>query len=224
MTYTQLELFATETPKQTIAERIVQYGVRGLGDRELLEGLIRPYLSSRSDSKKLSATILEAMDGSRTLQLEDLTAIKGVSQELAAGIVIAFELGRRKGERMKRTITCPGDIYKETRHYADEEQEHFVVLALNGAHEILFMKKVTSGIINKTIAHPREVFADAIRERATAVALVHNHPSGRLEPSDDDIALTQRFIKAGNILGIKVLDHLIISQDNYYSMLEHGQI
>ena len=102
MTYTQLELFATETPKQTIAERIVQYGVRGHGDRELIEGLIRPYRSSRSDSKKLASTILEAMDGSRMLQLEDLTSI----QELAAGIVIAFELGRRKGERMKRTITC----------------------------------------------------------------------------------------------------------------------
>ena len=119
MTYTQLELFTTETPKQTIAERIIQYGVRGLGDRELLEGLIRPYLSSRSDSKKLASTILETMDGSRTLQLDDLTSIKGVSQELAAGIVIVFELGRRKGERMKRTITCPSDIYKGTRHYAD---------------------------------------------------------------------------------------------------------
>ena len=86
------------------------------------------------------------------------------------------------------------------------------------------MKKVTSSIINQTITHPREVFADAIRERATAVVFIHNHPSGRLEPSEDDIALTQRFIKAGTILGIKIHDHLIISPDNYYSMLEHGQI
>ncbi len=120
------------------------------------------------------------MDGSRTLQIEDLTSIKGVSEELAAGIVIALEVGRRKGERVKRIITCPSDIYRETRHFADEEQEHFVVLALNGAHEILFIKRISSGLINKTIAHPREVFADAIRERATAVAFVHNHPTGEM--------------------------------------------
>ena len=224
MTYTQADLFTAECEKLTIAEKIAQYGVRGLNDRELVEALIKPYLSIRSDSKKLSATILDAMDGSRTLQIEDLTSIKGVSEELAAGIVIALEVGRRKGERVKRIITCPSDIYRETRHFADEEQEHFVVLALNGAHEILFIKRISSGLINKTIAHPREVFADAIRERATAVAFVHNHPTGEMKPSPDDLTLTQRFLKAGEILGIKVLDHLIIGPDSFYSFLEHARI
>lgn len=224
MTYTQADLFTAECEKLTIAEKIAQYGVRGLNDRELVEALIKPYLSIRSDSKKLSATILDAMDGSRTLQIEDLTSIKGVSEELAAGIVIALEVGRRKGERVKRIITCPSDIYRETRHFADEEQEHFVVLALNGAHEILFIKRISSGLINKTIAHPREVFADAIRERATAVAFVHNHPTGEMKPSPDDLTLTQRFLKAGEILGIKVLDHLIIGPDSFYSFLEHVQL
>ena len=168
--------------------------------------------------------ILDAMNSNIELSLEDLTCIKGVSKELASGILIALEVGRRKGEKSERTITSPDDIYRETYHHAHDEQENFIVIALNGAHEILFSKSVTKGIVNKTLAHPREVFSDAIKARATAIAIVHNHPSGNLEPSDDDISLTKRIRLSGDILGIKVLDHLIISRKGYFSMLEHGML
>ena len=222
MNYGQLDLFGTIEGKETIAERIMQYGVKGLGDRELIEGLISPYLSARMDSRKLAETILDAMDINTTPSIDELKSIHGVSTELASGILIAFELGRRKGEKRMRAITCPSDIYSEIRHFADDEQEHLIVMALNGAHEIIFAKRVSTGLVNRTIVHPRETFADAIKERASAIVIAHNHPSGNLEPSDDDKDVTKRIQRAGEILGIRILDHLIISGDAYYSFLEHG--
>ena len=218
----QLDLFGTLNEKQTIAERIMQYGIKGLGDRELIEGLISPYISKKVDSRKLSDTILEAMDKNSAPSLNELRAIHGVSEELASGILIALELGRRKGEKRKRAITCPSDIYSEIRHFADDEQEHLIVMALNGAHEIIFTKRVSTGLVNRTIVHPREIFADAIKERASAIVIAHNHPSSHLEPSDDDKDVTKRVQRAGEILGIRLLDHLIISGEGFYSFLEHG--
>ena len=222
MNYGQLDLFGAIGEKQTIAERIMQYGIKGLGDRELIEALISPYISARIDSRKLADTILEAMDRNSSPSLDKLRAIHGVSTELASGILIALELGRRKGEKRKKTINCPADIYSETRHYTDDEQEHLIVMALNGAHEIIFTKRVSTGLVNRTIVHPRETFADALKERASAIVIAHNHPSGNLEPSDDDKDVTIRIRKAGEILGIRLLDHLIISDDGYFSFLEHG--
>ena len=99
MTYGQLDLFGTANERQTIAERIMQYGAKGLGDRELIEDLISPYLSTRMDSRKLTDTILSAMDGNTSPTMDELKAIHGVSGELASGILIALELGRRKEGR-----------------------------------------------------------------------------------------------------------------------------
>ena len=222
MNYEQLNLFGTAEEKQTLAEKIMQYGVKGLCDRELIEGLINPYLSARMDSKKLADTILNAMDSNTALTIDELKSIHGVSTELASGILIALELGRRKGEKRRKAITCPADIYSEIRYYADNEQEHLIVMALNGCHEIIFTKRVSTGLVNRTIVHPRETFADALKERASAIVIAHNHPSGNLEPSNDDKDVTIRIRKAGELLGIGLLDHLIISDDGYFSFLEHG--
>lgn len=202
MNYGQLDLFGAIEEKQTIAERIMQYGIKGLGDRELIEGLISPYISKKVDSRKLADTILEAMDRNSAPSIDELKAIHGVSKELASGILIALELGRRKGSKKKRDITCPADIYSEIRHYADNEQEHLIVMALNGAHEIIFTKRVSTGLVNRTIVHPRETFTDALKERASAIVIAHNHPSGNLEPSNDDKDVTIRIQKAGDLLGI----------------------
>ena len=211
MPYTQMELFNTVEKTQTIAEKITRYGVKGLGDNELMVELVRPYISPRTDVRKTAHAILEAINSNIAPTLDDLTRIKGVSKELASGILIALEFGRRKGEKPAMAITSPGDIYKETYHFTHEAQEHFIVMALNGAHEIIFTKSITTGIVNMSLAHPREVFADAIKKRATAIVVVHNHPSGMLEPSTDDISLTKRIRHAGDILGIKVLDHVMFT-------------
>jgi len=124
--------------------------------------------------------------------------------------------------RKKIKIKRPIDIWNFTKRYAKSSQELFIVLTLDGAHEIIGVYISTIGLANKTMAHPREVFKHAIRDNAVAVVIAHNHPSGELFPSLEDSELTDRIIKAGNILGIHVIDHLIITKKSYYSFREGG--
>ena len=97
-----------------------------------------------------------------------------------------------------------------------------IIMSLDGAHVPISTTVVSVGLLNKTIVHPREVFAKAIEERACTIVMAHNHPSGSLKPSEEDKDVTARIKKAGDILGVKLLDHLIITEDSYYSFLEHG--
>ena len=99
-----------------------------------------------------------------------------------------------------------------------------LLLLLDGAHQIKFVKVVSIGTVNRTLAHPREVYAPAIEHRSTAVIIAHNHPSGNLEPSADDLELTLRLRRAGQLLGIELLDHVIFSYDNYRSLAETGEL
>ncbi len=121
-------------------------------------------------------------------------------------------------------ITVPSDILPVVRHYADRKQEHFLCLSLNGAHEVQSVRVVSIGLVNRTIVHPREVFADPLTDRAAAVVVAHNHPSGRVDPSMEDRDVTRRLKQAGDTLGIRLLDHLVFSTKGYYSFLEHGEL
>lgn len=136
----------------------------------------------------------------------------------------ALELLRRIVSN--KSCRGPKDIFQLVRHYAYESpsQEVFLVVMLNGANEFLKTILVSKGLVNRTICHPREVFAEPIMKRATAVVLCHNHPSGNLEPSADDLEVTLRMRKAGQLLGIEVLDHIIFSQDAYRSLAEYGEL
>ena len=123
-----------------------------------------------------------------------------------------------------RTIRMASDVVPIIARYAKRRQEYFIVITLNGAHDVMRVHVVTIGILNRTMVHPREVFVHAIRERAAAVIMAHNHPSGALEPSREDRDLTKRMTDAGELLGIQVLDHVIISKNGYYSFLEKGDL
>ena len=109
-------------------------------------------------------------------------------------------------------------------YIADKKQEYFLCLSLNGANEIIGNRIVTVGLLNANQIHPREVFVDAISDRAASVIFAHNHPSGVLKPSPDDIAATRQLVKAGKILGIAVLDHIIITKKGYLSLKQKGFI
>ena len=215
--------FKETRPEDRPREKMARLGAEALTDKELLMLLIGSGTSGR-DVSDVAAELLSHLDRNNMMTADEIMRVPGLGRAKASAIDAALELGRRRVQRKPRTVISPDDIFKEVRHYSSREQEHLIVVMLNGAHEVIGTIVATIGLLNRTIVHPREVFADAIRERATAVALVHNHPSGQLVPSDDDIALTQRFIKVGDLLGIKVLDHLVITSENYYSMLEHGQI
>lgn len=138
-------------------------------------------------------------------------------------VIAALELGRRCfGCRGKR-VRSAQDAFPLLQHYADHPQEQFVTLTLNGAHEVIASRVVTVGLVNRTLSHPREVFADAITDRAVSIIIAHNHPSGQLEPSDEDKEATRRLYEAGRILGIALLDHLILGpQGKYLSFIESG--
>lgn len=122
------------------------------------------------------------------------------------------------------TMCMPTDVVPEVAKYVTRKQEHFIIVALNGAHEIIGHKVVTIGLVNRTLVHPREVFRYAIVKNATAIVLVHNHPSGNLEPSEDDDAITRRLVESGQVLGIPVLDHVIIANTGYFSYLENDRL
>jgi DNA repair protein RadC len=121
-------------------------------------------------------------------------------------------------------IRRPQDVLPFIQHIADKKQEYFLALSLNGANEVIESRVVTVGLLDSSQIHPREVFADAIADRAAAVILAHNHPSGLLEPSPQDLALTRQLVEAGKIVGIEVLDHIIVTKRGYLSLKEQGYI
>jgi len=121
-------------------------------------------------------------------------------------------------------VTMPGDLFPLLNKYASKRQEHFLVVTLGGTQNVLRLHLVSVGILNRTLIHPREIFYRAIKDNAHALILVHNHPSGDLNPSREDREATERLVKAGQLMGIQVLDHLIISKAGYYSFKEKGEL
>ncbi len=200
-------------------ERMVSGGAESLSDLELLAILIGSGNKERPVNS-IAKQLLEVMDKKAIIAHEDILAIQGLGMAKTTLICAALELGRRRLPAKKRQISTPGDIYPLISHYAGRMQEHFLSVALNGAHEVLSVSVCSIGLVNRTLVHPREVFVEAVRQRATAILVAHNHPSGNLEPSVEDRDVTRRLKQAGDIIGIKVLDHLVFSEDGYFSMLE----
>ena len=203
-------------------ERLLRLGPKGVSDLELLCAVLGSGSNGRP-VQDIASDILDVMDGGG-VSPEDFRNVPGLGMAKAASICAGLELGRRMMPSRLRSCRNPGAVYEMIRHYGDRVQEHFLVVMLNGAHELMGVNVVTVGLVNRTIVHPREVFADPISMRATAVVLAHNHPSGNLEPSPDDLEVTMRLRKAGLLLGIEVLDHIIFSMDGYRSMMESGEM
>ena len=156
--------------------------------------------------------------------MEHLLAVEGVGLAKAALIAAALEFARRRIRPHGMKIALPTDVYPLIRHIADRRQEHFMCVSLNGANEVIAVRTVSVGLVNRALVHPREVFADPITDRASAIVVAHNHPSGNLSPSPDDLAITYQLKEAGITLGIKLLDHLIFNDQDYFSLLEKGHL
>ncbi len=204
-------------------EKLLRYGVGKLTDKELVMLLIQSGTKGRH-IEEIADDVLEILDKKREPSVSELMGIAGMGLSKASVVVSAVELGRRRPLTRRRGIRCPEDIFTEVRHYSSRSQEHLIVIALNGAHEVLSVEVSTIGLVNMTIVHPREVFSNPIALRATAIAIAHNHPSGCIDPSDEDVAITKRIKNAGDILGIKLIDHLVFTDEKYYSFLEHELI
>ena len=156
-----------EEEKRERRDRISYFGIKGLSDRDLVRNILSPFEIPEAKEKAAVEGVLGILDKESTVRIENLTAIPEITHQAARIIVSAIEIGRRWPTRKERQIKTPDDAYAEIRHYATRPQENLIVMALNGAHEIIFTEVVSIGTVNMTYAHPREIFSNAVRNRAT---------------------------------------------------------
>ncbi|MBC8430707.1 MAG: DNA repair protein RadC [Desulfobacterales bacterium] len=201
-------------------EKLIERGAVALTDHELLAVLIGKG-SPRHDAITLAKKMIPVIDekGAK-LSVDDLAKFDGIGNAKAALILAAIEFSRRRIRPEGIRIETPADLVPHIRHYVDRKQEHFLCASVNGANEIINIRVVSIGLVDRSHVHPREVFADPLIDRASAVILAHNHPVGALNPSEQDIETTQRLRQAGEIMGIAVLDHIIFNSTEYFSFLE----
>jgi len=204
-------------------EKLLEKGAQALKDRELLAVLLGKG-SQRHDVLTLAEKLIPVIDEKGTeLSFEDLAQFDGIGKAKAALILAAIEFTRRRVKPEGIRINVPSDLLPYIQHYADRKQEHFLCASINGANEVMNIRVVSIGLVDKSQVHPREVFAEPITDRASAVILAHNHPVGSLKPSEADIETTQRLRQAGEIIGIAVLDHIIFNKNGYHSFLENNE-
>ena len=208
--------------KPDIREKALRFGLGYPLDYELVM-LILGAGNSQMSVETMSKKIVEALDsGNSEDMVERLLKMKGIGQSKALAVAAAIELGKRRTCHLGAHIQSPADIIPFVNHYAMNGKEHFLAVTLNGGHNIIQIHVVSIGTTNSTFAHPRDVFYEAIKENASAVIVCHNHPSGQVEPSEEDIECTRKLIQASKIIGIPLLDHIIIDFSSYYSFLESG--
>jgi DNA repair protein RadC len=205
-------------------EKLLSKGAEALSDVELL-AVVLGSGTRGTGVLELAATLLSAFDGHLDgVDPLSLQAVSGVGRAKACCLVAAMELARRHGRKGRPAIRTAVDVLPYLEPVRREKQEHFVCLALNGAGEVLASRVVTVGLLDTNQVHPREVFADPIADRAASVIVAHNHPSGTLDASAEDLALTKRLVQAGRLLGIPVLDHLIVTTEGYLSLKTEGKL
>ena len=205
-------------------EKLQQKGAEALSDIELMAILLGSGTKGH-DVMTVAERILKVLDAhNEKLNIDELKKIEGVGPAKATLIAAALEFVRRRIRPEGLKISFPADVLPLIANYADRKQEHFICISINGANEVITSRVVSVGLVNKTQVHPREVFADPITDRAAAIIVAHNHPSGSLLPSKEDIGVTKQLKTAGETLGIRLIDHVIFNHKEYYSFLEKGAL
>ena len=209
-------------------EKLIQRGAASLSDTELLAILLRTGTSSVSVLHLAEEVLAKYQDKGlvsiMNISPQEIASVHGVGLAKAATIVAAVELGRRlsaKAAQKLEKIEGPEDVAR----YASpllrfEQKEHFLVMLLDVRNRVLAMPTISIGSLTASVAHPREIFREAIRYSAANMILIHNHPSGDPTPSKEDVQITKQMMKAGEIMGIPVLDHIIIAGDGFLSLKE----
>jgi len=214
------ELYKDDKPR----EKLVKKGVQALKNDELLAILLGSGVQGK-DVRKLSREIVALLDNSYdSLSLEELCKIHGLGVAKASQVLAAIELAKRYSSQGNTKITSSQDVYEELKPFAKKQQEYFLVMTLDGASHLINTRTVFIGTLNQTLVHPREVFADAISDRAAGIIIAHNHPSGTLSPSRADIGITERLDEVAKLVGIELLDHIIIAKDGFYSFADEGML
>lgn len=202
-------------------EKLQRRGAAILSDFELLEALIGTGSSNAAVgtiARQIQRLLQKGTDG---LSYESLTAIRGVSTATASKILASLELAKRHLIRDVEPLRTQQDILARLQDMRTKKQEYFVCLTLDGGQRLIAQRTITIGTLDSVLAHPREVFADAIVDRAASIVVAHNHPSGDPTPSPKDITLTQQLAAAGQLLGITLRDHIILTRTEHFSYRQH---
>ncbi|TRX49216.1 JAB domain-containing protein [Fulvivirga sp. M361] len=210
-------------------EKLSLKGKSALSEAELIAIIIgsgTPSLNAVDVAKGILSSIENDLNRLAKLSVNDLKKFKGIGEAKAIGIVAAMELGRRRKEAevsKKPKITCSNDVYKLMgQELMDLSHEEFWCVLLSKSNIVIKKQLVSSGGVSGTVADPRIIFKAALEELASGIILVHNHPSGNLKPSQQDIRLTQKMKEAGKTLDVSLLDHLIFTDNGYFSFTDEN--
>ena len=215
-----LDLPAQNRPR----ERFLKHGAEALSDAELFAILLRTGSKGENVIDMSNRLIAEyGLDKLFECSLRELQKIKGIGPSKAMQLLAMAELGKRHSQAQKpiKKITCAKDVFDLFHdRLKDEKQEHFIVLMLNNMNYLVEEKLISKGTLDKTLIHPREIFRYAIKNAVSKIILMHNHPDGNSMPSVNDLEITEELVKAGDLMGIKVLDHIIIGKNEKWSWKE----
>lgn len=224
------KLAASLPPEEMPREKLLRAGAGNLSDAELLAILLRTGSGKDHAVALANKMLLKAgsLDQLSRYTVNELTTMPGLGNVKAITIKAALELGRRVTVTPSAEVTkvnTAADVFTYIRpHIGDLRKEVFVCLHLDTKHKIMRHITISEGTLNQSLVHPREAFMEAIRDGAAAVIFAHNHPSGDLTPSRSDLVITKQLRSAGEIIGIRVLDHVIVSKDSYYSFADEGRL
>lgn len=202
-------------------EKMQRQGAAALSDFELFEVLIGNG-AARTSVGQLARNLQRLLyEHGGNVTLEQLKEIKGISSATASRVLGALELARRHLVRDLLPLRTQEEILGRLGDIRTLPQEHFICLSLDGGQRLISRRTITIGLLDSVQAHPREVFADAIADRAASVILAHNHPSGDTKPSRHDVTCTQQLAAAGQLLGIPLRDHFILTKTGHFSFAQH---
>lgn len=203
-------------------EKLLKYGLTKLTTAELLAIILRTGVKG-INVLKLAKNILQKFDGTKLIDapIVVLKNIYGMGEAKSCQIVACFELGRRMLKEKKTSILLfPKDVWERMEDIRNSKKEHFVVFYLDSRSQEIQREIISIGTLNESLVHPREVFESAIKNNAASIIMVHNHPSGDVEPSRDDVEITKRMIQASKILDIQIVDHIIVSKTSFKSIID----
>ena len=211
-------------------ERLINYGAGSLSNEELLSILLNSGTKDIS-VKNLASIILSKTNNLKDLEklsYHDLISIKGVGLVKASIILSFLELSKRinmeEASINNIKLNDPLKVFNYFKYRVNKYQEEFYCIYLDAKKRVISYKLLFVGTVNHSMVHPRDIFKEAYNLNAAFIICVHNHPSGDVSPSLDDINITKRILEIGNLMGIKLVDHIIVSESNYYSFLENGKI
>ena len=220
MLYTSVMKIKDKLKADRPREKLARYGAERLSDLELLMAIIGSG-NAQADVGVIARRVLRLLrDKDGELTYSDLRSVVGLGEAKIPVILASLELAKRYlVDSDRQVVDSPEKAVALLANIRDKKQEHFVCLTLDGANRLIAKRVVTIGTLTASLVHPREVFADAITDRAAGIIVAHNHPSGSLEISQADRDVTDRLTEAGKLLGITLIDHIVVTKDSFRSII-----